>query len=307
MDQSLFELVSLIPLIIPSCIVLGLLYNTFYQSTRYFTFARLAEDMPTANIHSAAQGYRELSGETENLFPEPLISPLTKTPCLWYLYSVEKYVGGKNSSWELVEDGVSERVFLIRDATGKCIVDPHLAEVSTALCNTWYGAELRPSEPPPAHEPGFVVIGRDKRYRYTEQRIEAGESLYVIANFSSHMEVPSHIKNKGTRQIIRQWKTNQDNLLKAFDQNDDGRIDNKEWQRAQRLASHIAIKKMTADQHETHLHLASKPQQKSKPFILSSKAEPDMVAGYRKSMIYSLVAFLAALLFAANLLSKFNA
>jgi hypothetical protein len=59
---------------------------------------RVMEDMPTARIRSAAQGYVELIGRA--LPPDaPLFSPITRTPCCWYRYKIEKRDDDNKNSW----------------------------------------------------------------------------------------------------------------------------------------------------------------------------------------------------------------
>ena len=51
--------------------------------------ARWIEDTPTSRIRSAAQGLVELNGMLDAGGHEPLRSPLSNKPCLWYRFRVE--------------------------------------------------------------------------------------------------------------------------------------------------------------------------------------------------------------------------
>lgn len=44
----------------------------------------MMQDMPTALLRSAAQGYNEFKGKANLLPGEPIIAPLTKLSCIWY-------------------------------------------------------------------------------------------------------------------------------------------------------------------------------------------------------------------------------
>jgi hypothetical protein len=62
----------------------------FYFACRYFWRYRIMQDMPTALLRPAAQGYNEFKGKASLLPGEPIIAPLTKLSCIWYEYTVEE-------------------------------------------------------------------------------------------------------------------------------------------------------------------------------------------------------------------------
>ncbi len=102
--------------------------------------ARLIEDTPTSKVRSAAQGYLELHGTGRNMEGEPLVAPLTGTPCTWYSYKIErKVLAGKGSRWRTVKSETSTSPFLLVDETGHCIVNPRGAEVVPATRQVWHG------------------------------------------------------------------------------------------------------------------------------------------------------------------------
>lgn len=305
MDSALFTALASVPVLTTVAVVLLTLFGMLREASRYFMFARMAEDMPTATIHSAAQGYREIQGTTEGLFQAPLQTPLTRTPCLWYRYKIEKYVGGDSNDWEMIEQEESEQVFLIRDETGKCIIDPQRANITPRIEHTWYGPTPKPTTAPQAESPSFVWLNKNTKFRYSEARIESGETLYAIGDFSSHTDVPEQIASRCTRQLITQWKEDQTQLHQAFDKNGDGVIDKEEWQQAQKLAHHIATKQLRPTDCE-QVHLISCPTVKSHPYLLSTRSEPDMVSRYRKRMLLALAGFAAALAYGAAMLDTFN-
>ena len=45
---------------------------------------RHIEDVPTARVRSAHQGYVELIGTAHTMNGEPIIAPLSNTSCCWY-------------------------------------------------------------------------------------------------------------------------------------------------------------------------------------------------------------------------------
>jgi len=132
---------------------------------------RLMEDMPTARIRSAAQGYVELIGQA--LPPDvPLRAPLTGSLCAWYRFRVERRKGeGGNSGWEVEQQGVSDAQFWLDDGSGRCIVDPEGAEVRARDKRTWVGAA--PQFVP--ESPGAALWSGDAEHRYTEELILPGD------------------------------------------------------------------------------------------------------------------------------------
>lgn len=155
--------------------------------------ARVIENTPTSKIRSAHQGYVELIGK--GMSPadnEPILSRLTKTPCLWYRYSVEKYVRrGNSSKWVTVDQGESSDVFVISDGTGECFVDPAGAEVTPAKdAVTWGGLTPMPTSNGELSNRMALrilsgIMGAAGQYRYREERIEPGSDVIVIGEFKT--------------------------------------------------------------------------------------------------------------------------
>ena len=97
-------------------IVIALL--CFYLVFRFWKRARLMEEVPTSKIRSAAQGYVELIGYGQLMGGEPIIAPLSRTPCTWYQYRIEEKQirwesNRRHSKWQLVESGTSDNLFLL--------------------------------------------------------------------------------------------------------------------------------------------------------------------------------------------------
>ena len=89
---------------------------------------RVTTDTPTSNIASAVQGYVELIGHAAAHPSAPIVSPMRGLPCVWYRYHVKEW---RNDKWETIRHETSDATFLLRDATGECIVDPDHAEISS--------------------------------------------------------------------------------------------------------------------------------------------------------------------------------
>lgn len=158
--------------------------------------AALVKDVMTSQIRTAKPGYVEFSGKVEAVDQRALSAPLTQSPCCWYHVRVEKYEkrpGNKSANWTTVRNESSEAPFLVRDATGICVVDPHGAEVTPTDKSLWYGATEEPEDRnPPRVGPmesakGWVEIsgGTNSKYRYSEERIYEGDRLFVLGVFSN--------------------------------------------------------------------------------------------------------------------------
>ena len=136
--------------------------------------------MPS-NGRSAAQGYVEIDGKAALLEGPTIVAPLTGKPCAWYSYKIEEHRQGKNSRRATHESGLSDELFLLVDETGQCIIDPEGASVTPSVKDVWYGSTSRPSKGPTS---GRSLLSNG-RYRYTEKRLNTGDSLYAIGLFST--------------------------------------------------------------------------------------------------------------------------
>ncbi len=169
----------------------GFVLFSFVGAFYYLRRARLIEDTPTAKIRSAPQGYVELEGWALPGERGLQSSPLGGGGCLWWEFEVSRREqsgsrGGER--WHTIERGCSQTRFLLEDDTGRCIVDPKGALVTTDLTREWHGSGPRPSRD--ARIGLGVSLGS---YRYRERMIMAGEKLYVLGGFITDHRVPGDI------------------------------------------------------------------------------------------------------------------
>lgn len=290
----------------------------FWGGFRGVRHARLIEDVPTARIRSAHQGYVELVGEAVAMPGEPIISPLSATRCCWYRYRVERR---KDKSWSVVEKGESDGLFLIRDDTGDCVVDPEGASVTSRHKDSWYDTRTPPSGHGPlavAYRPpgllqrinlrtGFNIEVSNTylgRYRYTEEVILNGDPLYVIGHFKSLDDIDHrHHRKELTLELLREWKKDPEKMA-GFDRNGDGKIDMEEWEAAQREASRQAGREYRELMANTHLHTIGRPLVGGRPFLIANLPQFDLVRRYRLQGWVGLGFFLAAGALAVSLLSS---
>ncbi len=163
--------------------------------------AALVANTPTTPIGSATAGYREFEGRIEAGPGAPLKAGLTGWPCCWFHARIEKFVGSGTSNnreagWQTVRDWTSDRPFLVRDETGVCLVDPDGAEVTPTDKSMWYGATEKPEDRNPAKvgptesAKGMMEVAGtpNTKYRYSEERVYAGDPLLVLGEFTAATE-----------------------------------------------------------------------------------------------------------------------
>ncbi len=281
-------------------IVFGLLtLAALYFAFRNLARARIIEDTPTSRIRSAHQGYVELSGEAAAMKGEPILSLLTKTPCCWFRYKIERK---DDKGWRKVKSGKSEGLFLLRDDTGECIIDPEGADVSPNEKSVWYGGSSFPTAGPADNfstangMQGILGLkvsfsGMGGNYRYTEETIYPGDPLYTIGLFNSFGEADRlAMRDDLIKARLSQWKTDHATLLQRFDRDANGEIDLVEWEVARRTAKREITKEQLQEDQQS-LHTLSQTQSSRRPFLISAHAEYDLVKRFRYFAAGSITVF----------------
>ncbi len=273
----------------------------FYLAFHYLRRARIIEDTPTANIRSAPQGYVELAGRAVQMEGEPILAPLTGLSCCWYSYKIERR-GDKG--WFTVDSGSSEHLFLLRDDTGECIIDPEGADVTSDQKDVWQ-SDSRIATPQadnklPSGWQLLLKLGQTinsteaigSRHRYTETRIHDGNPLYVIGLFKTMDEV-DHIQQRSeiVRELLHKWKQDKDSMLLEFDRNRDGHLDQDEWEQVRQKALNQAQIEHEQLKRGSLLHTMSDTGSRRHPFLLSNLPEFDLVRRYRLFVGLATVAF----------------
>lgn len=259
----------------------------------YFFYRKLImEDTPTSRIRSAAQGYVELNGIGELMEGPPIIAPLTGTTCTWFGYKIEEHRrSGKNSRWVTINSGESSELFLLADNTGKCIIDPEGAGVTTMRKDVWYGSSRRPARGPARNRTMLSFLGRG-RYRYTERRLHPGDPLYAIGLFKT-VGGAGAVSNvdADVRDLLREWKQNSEALLVKFDANKDGQVDMKEWQAVRDAAFQEVMARNKKQQDAPSANVMSKTLDRRRPYILSAIPEEYLIRRYHRYAIGLMLLF----------------
>jgi hypothetical protein len=288
---------------------LGAAIAGFYFGFRFLHRARLIEDVPTARIRSAHQGYVELEGEAQLMEGEPIRSPLGGTVCCWWRYQIHRK--DSEGDWILKEEKSSDELFLLRDQTGRCIIDPEGAEVTPKESEVWYGD----TDFPPSNRfdtDGFPLNHKNtnsydafSKYRYTEEYLFPEDHLYAIGQFRS-LDDHDHQSARGdiSRELLREWK-HRPEVMRSFDTNGDGTVDLQEWEQVRRSASAQAHREYQQQQERQIPHILSKPSERRHPFLLSPKPQDKLAWRYRLYAGLGVFAFfvagaLATLMFSAR-------
>lgn len=270
-----------------------------YRIVHYLRLVRTIDDTPTAKVRSAHQGYVELAGTAVRMEGESILGPLTGQECCWYRYKIERH-GDKH--WHTVEKGGSEHLFLLRDDTGDCIIDPDGADITPAHTDIWYGNSRTPSTYTGSNtQPNIFwkltgLLGKHStigsRYRYTESRIHHQDPLYAIGLFKSLDEMDHMQQRKEiTRDLLQNWKQDRTGLMLKFDRNRDGHFDPEEWERVRHEATTLAQTKQQQLLGESILHTLSDTASRHHPFLLSSLPEFKLVRRYRRFVYLATAAF----------------
>ncbi len=268
--------------------VVGLvaLFVGFSALRRY----RLIEDVPTAKVRSAHQGYVELRGVAAALPGEPIVAPLTQTHCCWFSYRVEHRA---DKGWRTLHSSTSDGLFLLRDETGECVIDPDGAEVDSAHSQTWYGDAgsgvpgmhrleremglgLRVATRVLSHTSAFV----GDNHRFSEQIILEGDPLYAIGEFRS-LDDSDFSESERARmlELLREWKANPETLRARFDHDRNGVIDQREWEHARQVAAERAREELAEARTDTHVHLLRRPRDRL--FLIANREQPVLIRRLR--------------------------
>jgi hypothetical protein len=264
----------------------------FWRGFRWWRWARLIEDTPTSRVRSAAQGYVELTGVARSMPGVPVIAPLSKLPCSWWSYTVERRSRDDRGrgKWRVVSRRVSDSLFLLEDQTGRCIVDPEDAEVLPRATDSWYGDTPLPVAGPPAQR-GFRGFGSD--YRYRESRLHDGEGLYAIGWFRTEGSVLPGALDEEVAALLRQWKRDSAALMQRFDVDRDGTLTLTEWEHARIAAHEQVMAERSREAAEPGVHVLEKSRDE-RPFLLAAGDADTLARRYRLRGLGGMVLFLGA-------------
>lgn len=182
--------------------------------------ARTSEDVATSRIHSAAQGYVELQGVARPLDDGALASPFLGLEAVWWKCTSRR--SGKDGA--PLEQRMSTKRFYLEDASGRCLIDPAGAQITSSTTHKW-SAE-RPGPPDPSAE-AF------KPYICTETVLAPGTRLYVRGEFRT-VRVGAQALDL-MRDKLAAWQSD-DKKRAILDVDRDGKLSATELEAARRAA-----------------------------------------------------------------------
>jgi hypothetical protein len=217
-----------------------------------FRRVRAVADTPTSRIASAHQGYVELHGTARSEGAE-IRAPLTKRPCVWYRYRIERK--GSKNKWVTEETGASDAPFLLDDGSGKAVLDPRKAEMIIQGARQWIS---------------------DRR-RYTEWIIAPGEQVYAIGGFASEGGANTALNlDQDVSALLAEWKRRRVALLERFDLDGDRNLDEREWMLARNAARREVEQRHRDIRAQPVTHILRRPD--SGQLFLVSNLDPEQVA-----------------------------
>jgi len=264
--------------ILASLLILITLFS-LSRMAKWWNLARMIEDVPTSKVRSASQGYVELVGTAQMMDGPILVSPLSKTSCVWYRYKIEEKVkkhdskGRSQTYWRMVEEGISEDIFFIEDDTGRCVIDPDDADVIATNKRSWTKRTVIPPR------------------RYTEELITNNEPLYAIGLFKTVANVEQQKQRQQTSHLLREWKNDPNQLLHDYDHNRDGELSPDEWEHA-RLAAQRQVKREHGELEKLEqLSVLKSSPHKHQGFILSTTPENELIKQYKAKAFLAMFFF----------------
>jgi hypothetical protein len=245
-------------------IPLVLAVSAFAFWLRAYRRLRTIEDVPTSTIAAAAQGYVELNGTAVAAAGDTLVGHLTRLPCVWYRYSW--YKSGQEKGGDMGELGVP---FILRDATGDCLVDATEAEVVCDRCQTW------------ARE---AIV-------FQEWSIRVGDPVYVIGHFSTGgAAAERHVNMKASYALAAQQRDAQA-YASRYDLDRDGKVDRREAAVA-REAQRREILERYVRQGGVH---TLGPSRDGRPFLVIGAGSRSIASRYRRLALAHLGVFFLSL------------
>ncbi len=254
---------------------------------------RVIEDIPTSKVRSAAQGYVELSGHGELIEGDPIIAPLSRTPCTWYEYKVEVRESGSSRDgehhrWRTLDQGTSADLFYLVDDTGRCVIDPEGAEVTPSVIDVWRGNSSDPDRS------GIASSRFFGRYRFTEKRMHEHDALYAVGLLRTTGPTGGEQHQaEEVRELLREWKRDPAFLLDNFDADKDGEIDIAEWNHARAVAGQQIAEQTLVHIDVSPVSMLAKSGDPRRPFLLSALPEHHLTGRYRNFAVLLLAAFFA--------------
>ena len=158
-----------------------------------------------------------------------------------------------------MEQGENSAPFIIDDGSGKCIVDPQGAEILTRHKDSWSKGDQR----------------------YTEWRLLDIDFIYTIGEFKTVGGSNTTLTHDElVKQVLSEWKMDNDDLLKRFDLDNNGVLDMQEWMLARSAAKREAEKRLDEARAEPDINFMVKPPD-GRLFLISNLDQDRLALRYK--------------------------
>ncbi len=239
----------------------GLLSAVFFMSGfRLLRIKRLIQNTPTSKIRSIAMGLVEIHGNARRQYA--LFSPMTNIACIYY--RLTRYRRNRKDDWVVSSITSSGHVpFWVEDETGRVSVDPTAATVKAGHRQESMGE-------------GTTAFGgyTSSDEKWVEEMIYDGALIYVLGEAQVKKKAGAP-KQQRRAEALRRIKQDSQKL-KAYDTNNDGKLDESEWQAARDDVDdqllHEDLKQSSERKRQEDQVVISKSGHSGLPFVIAETA-----------------------------------
>jgi hypothetical protein len=261
---------------LPAAAFLGAAFWGWLEANRRL---QVLEDLPLSRIATAAQGYARLEGRAQAFPGKPLASPVSHQVCCWYSY--EYWERDKEGERRNRQRETSEWSFMLRDATGECVIDPADARLVTVRVARW----------------------NDDVHYYVERLIVPGDPLFVIGSFTtSSAAVLERDLELRVGELVSAWKKDMPTLLRRFDLDGNREFSAEEWRLVRAEARREVERDLARDPPQPQ-NLVSRPADGS-PFIIGAQDRDELARNLRIWAWFHLLLFVLGVAAAAQWLLR---
>lgn len=151
---------------------------------------------------------------------------------------------------------IEEQPFVLDDGHGRCLLYPQQAEIVTTTADT---------------------------YLDWLHAIYPGQELYVLGDMRT-LKTDNHqpIKHR-ISELLSRWKLKPKILLETYDTNNDGRLDEEEWQKVCKTAERVAQEDFLHEQHTVGTHVIDRSSG-GRLFMITNLPPARLAHRYRRAM-----------------------
>lgn len=253
---------------------------SFFWGFKRLRRKRIVENIPTSTVRSLAMGLVELIGKAKK--PKLLKSVFSKTDCVFYRYTVERYQSsGKSGRWVTVANGdSSDCPFWLDDDSGKVAVLPKDAEFIIPK-DYEFATGIRKSLPPNLKlfldDNNIKYRGWIGNYsmRFREWFICPDEHIYVLGTAKKSYDSLDARKKKLMERI--ETLKNDSKKMNEVDVNKNGKISEEEWDAAVAKIEHgLLEEELKSPQADELADVVVTKGDADKIFIISDHSQKEL-------------------------------